>query len=252
MHDAFLDALLDPARPVPAEVAPHPGRQARFNVYRNNVRVSLTEALAAQFPVCRQLVGEDFFNAMAGVYIAQSPPASPLLTDYGITLPDFIEHFAPAAAVPYLADMARLELTVQRVQHAADTTPVTAGALQALLADPERLARHGLQLCPACALLRSRFALASLWLAHHGEGSLGSIAPASAENALLLRPELSVTLLRLDDADADFMALLLAGHSLGRALEQTAQRHAGFNPAHLLQCLLAHQAITGLDLTGEA
>ncbi|MDP5293624.1 DNA-binding domain-containing protein [Oceanimonas sp. CHS3-5] len=252
MLDAFLDALLHASQPVPDEVAPHPGRRARFNVYRNNVRVSLTDALAALFPVCRQLVGEDFFNAMAGIYIEQSPPASPLLTDYGTGLPAFIDDFAPAASVPYLADMARLELLVQRVQHAADATPVASEALQALLADPARLTSHGLQLSPACALLHSSFAVGSIWLAHHGDGRLGDIQPARAENLLLLRSRLSVKVLCLNEADAAFMAALMAGQSLGSALEHTAQGHAGFNPATLLQCLLAHQAITGVDFKGEA
>ncbi|WP_019935137.1 DNA-binding domain-containing protein [Oceanimonas smirnovii] len=249
MHDAFLDALLDPVRPVPDAVAAHDGRQARFNVYRNNVRVSLTEALAAQFPVCRQLVGEDFFNAMTGCYIAQSLPASPLLTDYGHSLPEFIEGFAPAASVPYLADMARLELAVQAVLHAADARPLPPEQLQLLLADPERLASHKLKLSPDCALLRSAFAVGSIWLAHQGEGRLKDIQAATAENALLLRTSLSVALLRLNNADAAFMAGLLTGQPLGLALERTTQQHPQYNPANMLNCLLRQRLITG---TGAA
>ncbi|WMC10872.1 DNA-binding domain-containing protein [Oceanimonas pelagia] len=252
MHNAFLHALLDPALPVPAGVAAHPGQRARFNVYRNNVRVSLTEALAALFPVCKQLVGDDFFNAMAGIYIEQSPPSSPLLTGYGDSLPAFIEGFAPANRLPWLADMARLELLVQRVQHAADTEPVTADRLQALLTDPERLARQGLQLTPACALLRSAFAVASIWLAHHGEGRLQEIRTATPENVLVLRIGLSVRLLRLADADATFIECLRAGAPLAAALEHSLQQQADFNPAAILQGLLEWRAVTGFITQGDA
>ncbi|MCT7654135.1 putative DNA-binding domain-containing protein [Oceanimonas sp. NS1] len=252
MHDDFASALLNADLPVPASLTEHPGGRSRFNVYRNNVRVSLTEALAAQFPVCRQLVGDDFFNAMAGIYIEQSPPSSPLLTDYGVTLPDFIDGFAPAASVPCLADMARLELLVQRVQHAADAEPVAADRLQALLADPERLARQALQLTPACALLRSAFAVASIWLAHHGEGRLQDIRTATPENVLVLRIGLSVRLLRLTGADATFIECLRAGAPLGTALEHSLQQQEDFNPATMLQSLLEWRAVTGFITQGDA
>ncbi|WP_417606069.1 putative DNA-binding domain-containing protein [Oceanimonas baumannii] len=249
MHNLFYHALLDAGQPVPDTVTAHPGRQARFNVYRNNIRASLTEALAAQFPVCRQLVGEDFFNAMAALYIEQSPPATPLLTEYGTTMPAFIAGFAPAASLPYLADMARLELALQQVRHAANA--VATDILQALLADPERLAGQSLQLSPACFLLRSSFAVCSLWRAHHGEGRLNEIDLSIAENALLLRPGLTVNMIGLNDADSDFMTALMTGLPLSAALERTAQRHADVNPADLLQCLLTNQAITGVITKGE-
>jgi len=251
MHNLFYHALLDAGQPVPDTVTAHPGRQARFNVYRNNIRASLTEALAAQFPVCRQLVGEDFFNAMAALYIEQSPPATPLLTEYGTTMPAFIAGFAPAASLPYLADMARLELALQQVRHAADANAVATDILQALLADPERLAGQSLQLSPACFLLRSSFAVCSLWRAHHGEGRLNEIDLSIAENALLLRPGLTVNMIGLNDADSDFMTALMTGLPLSAALERTAQRHADVNPADLLQCLLTNQAITGVITKGE-
>ena len=49
---AFAAALLDPARAAPAAVAGPKGKAARkrYDVYRNNVTVSLVNALAAAFP----------------------------------------------------------------------------------------------------------------------------------------------------------------------------------------------------------
>ena len=51
---------------------------------------------------------------MAGAFARQSPPRSRLLAHYGEGFAEFIERFEPARLVPYLADMARLELA--RVQ----------------------------------------------------------------------------------------------------------------------------------------
>src|SRR5512135_568575 len=90
---AFAPALLDPACDVPSIVTGPGGRAAakRFNVYRNNVTVSLIDALAAIYPAVQRITGVDFFRAMARFHIRQTPPASPLLFDYGREFPAFIE-----------------------------------------------------------------------------------------------------------------------------------------------------------------
>src|SRR5918911_1682786 len=93
----FAAALLDRSKPVPDGIRSRPER--RFAVYRNNVYVSLVAALATRFPVCRALVGDDFFGAMARDFVAAHPPRSPLLMTYGDDFGDFIDGFAPAASV---------------------------------------------------------------------------------------------------------------------------------------------------------
>lgn len=111
-QSAFHAALMDAARPVPEGLRDPAGRPAgkRFDVYRNNVAVSLTRALETGFPVLRKLVGAEFFSAMAGVYLRTHPPTSPLLQQYGQDMPGFLRGFPPAKSLPYLPDIARLEL----------------------------------------------------------------------------------------------------------------------------------------------
>ena len=76
---AFSGALIDPERATPNCVAGPNGKTAtkRYNVYRNNVTVSLIEALAAIFPAVRRITGEEFFGAMARFHIRETPPSSP-------------------------------------------------------------------------------------------------------------------------------------------------------------------------------
>ncbi|MCY4501644.1 MAG: DNA-binding domain-containing protein, partial [Alphaproteobacteria bacterium] len=52
-QSAFVEALLDPAKPVPAGLVRPDGLPAgrRFDIYRNNVVVALIEALGEAFPV---------------------------------------------------------------------------------------------------------------------------------------------------------------------------------------------------------
>ena len=91
----FTPALLDPDRLTPAGVAGPNGKAAdkRYNVYRNNVTVSLINALAATFPATLRITGTDFFRAMARFHVRATPPTSPLLFEYGRDFPDFIESY---------------------------------------------------------------------------------------------------------------------------------------------------------------
>ena len=108
LQKRFALALLDRTREMPPGIRAVGQTQPerRFNVYRNNVFVSLTEALVTRFPVCHALVGDEFFRAMARVFIELSPPRSPVLMTYGDDFGDFIETFPLARPVPYLADVA--------------------------------------------------------------------------------------------------------------------------------------------------
>src|SRR5918999_702162 len=104
---AFAEALLDRAKPVPEGLRSWTGSEPRkrYGVYRNNVATGLTRALAARFPVTEKIVGQEFFTAMARDFVLCNPPSSPVLLHYGEDFADFVSGFAPAASLPYLADI---------------------------------------------------------------------------------------------------------------------------------------------------
>ena len=103
----FARAILDASLAAPEGLTNPDGAPAskRFDVYRNNVAVSLTEALETGFPVIRKLVGEEFFKAMAGVYLRRHPPASQLMMFYGQSMPAFLDEFEPVAHLHFLQDI---------------------------------------------------------------------------------------------------------------------------------------------------
>ncbi|WNQ37918.1 HvfC/BufC N-terminal domain-containing protein [Bordetella pertussis] len=138
---AFARALLDPLAPCPPGLrrAGDADPAQRYAIYRNNVVASLIQALADTFPVCRELVGADFFHGHAHAYVARRLPRSPVLARYGGAFAAFVAAHAPAASVPYLADMARLEYL--RVRPITPRTPsrwdaAAAGARIAALRSP--------------------------------------------------------------------------------------------------------------------
>ena len=119
---AFARGLTDPARATPEDVVGPRGKAAikRYNVYRNNVTVSLIDALAATYPAVQRITGVEFFRAMARFHVRAMPPTSPLLFEYGREFPAFIEGYEPAQDMPWLADTARIERAWLDAYHAAD------------------------------------------------------------------------------------------------------------------------------------
>lgn len=239
---AFYAALLSPEPLTPAGLTTWNGSDpaARFAVYRNNVFSSLIDALGDTFPVVQELVGVEFFRAMAQVFVQNQPPSSPLLVQYGEQFPAFIEGFEPASEVPYLADVARLEALRIRAYHAADAPPLSHDQLAAGLNDPANLV-FGLH--PSLHLLSSAFAVRSLWAAHQGELAIDSIDPYRPEHCLVLRQHLDVLVIGLDAPSTRFIASLHAGQPLGDA---AADCPPGFDLSACLALLISHGAITSL------
>ncbi len=235
----FTRAVLDPDLAVPDGLTDPQGRPAgkRFAVYRNNVVVSLTEALEAAYPVVRKLVGEEFFRATAGVYLRQHPPGSALMMAYGAEFPEFLQTFPPAAGIAYLPDVARLERALRQSYHAADAAPVDPAMLQQMPSD--RLMEARLRLAPALRLLRSDWPIHALWLANtRPDAPKPQMKP---EDVLVVRPGYDPRPVLLGPGAAAFIAALHDGETLAAALEAAGEE---LDLAATLGQLLAGHAIS--------
>ena len=98
--------------------------RARLAIYRNTATSTLVTALRLSYPAVQSLVGAEFFEGAARLFIEQHPPKGAYLDSYGAGFPDFLARMPEAASLAYLPDIARLEWAVNHVLHAADTTPL--------------------------------------------------------------------------------------------------------------------------------
>lgn len=244
----FSRALTNPDLPVPPGVRSVGGHAPlrRFNVYRNNVMVSLCDALGQTFPVTRQMVGDEFFAAMAREFVSRHPPQSPILAQYGKGFPDFICDFGPVASLPYLADLARLEFFQVEAFHAADAVPFEPGVLATF--GPGQLPDLRFRAHPATRIITSPFAIASLWFAHHGQGDLGDIDPAQPESVLITRPDFAVRLYRLPQGAFPFFSSVLAGHPLGVSAQEALLGDKTFDLPGALALLMESGASVAVTL----
>jgi hypothetical protein len=216
-YAAFARALCEPAAPLPAGLRTAPGAalQQRFDVYRNNVHASLIAALGESFPVTRALVGDEFFRAMAHGYVRTRKPHGPVLALYGDTFPDFIDGHAPAATLPFLGDVARLERAWSASWSAADEPALDRAALARYAA--RQLADARIRAHAAAHLVRSRWPVAALWEAHRAAVPDLSRLTWQPEHVLVTRPDAEIRLLRLAPGAADIAASLLAGNPISVA-----------------------------------
>jgi hypothetical protein len=245
-QEAFARALLWREDALPAAiVGPGAGTPAkRFGVYRNNVFASLRGCLAARFPVVARLVGEEFFNAVARVFVERHPPTSPALFEYGDEFPLFLASFGPTKSLPYLPDVARLEWHVATAYHAADAQPIDAAALRRLGNDAPDT---GIVLHPSCAIVLSHYPVFSIWQTNTRDDVVEYVdASAGGEGALIVRPQFNVEVIGLDTASYAFIAALAAGHALELAAEIANELDSLFDVGAALQTLFSSGAIVGV------
>jgi len=209
----------------------------RFAVYRNNVMVGLIDALAARFPAAQRIVGEEFFRASARVFARANPPRSPVMMIYGDEFPDFLEAFEPAAEIPYLADVARIEAARTRAYHAADAMPLKASDLAGV--EAANLAELRFELHPSLEIVASAFPVATIWAVNAGEAPLAPIKDWRGEDALIIRPALDVEVRRLPTGAAAFLQSLKAGAPLGEAAGIALDRSPEFDLAINLAALVS-------------
>jgi hypothetical protein len=217
-----------------------------IEVYRNNYRGNLHDALAGAYPVVEQLVGKDFFRLVTRQYIGAHASRSGDLHRYGAEMAGFLASFERARGLVYLPDVAALEWACHRAYFADDAVALDLGKLARIPA--ERYPELRLHIHPACRLLRSAYPIAAIWRAHQpGAGSDFRIdLDAGACNALVSRKDDVVLVGELSDAEAAWLESIQSGASLGTATDGVLERHSDFDlQSTLLELLQADVLIDG-------
>lgn len=208
--------------------------ERRLNIYRNNVRASLRTALAAVYPVTRQLVGSDFFSYLSDQYIRVYPSRSGNLQEFARNIPKFLVNFEPVSTIPYLADVARLEWAYQEVSRSPSLETPDLGLLTKLA--PHELPGVRFELGAACRLVTSPYPVFSIWKVNQN-GYVGDDSVNLGEGSqtvLITRPKDEVELWCLRNAECKFMGALVSGQTLGAAVEAMTLCGHDFNLETLL------------------
>ncbi|PSW03413.1 DNA-binding domain-containing protein [Photobacterium lipolyticum] len=117
LQQAFAEALHYQPSDLSEQIARGPFKAEQLiQIYRNNFIIGLSEVLEATYPGVKAVVGDECFSQLARQHILSHPLRQGDVSHYGEGLADTISDAAELSqAVPYLADLARLEWYVDRV-----------------------------------------------------------------------------------------------------------------------------------------
>jgi hypothetical protein len=248
LQHAMRDSLVRRDHEVAAAWLSDPSLRERLDIYRNTFLAGLTKALRLSYPAVDRLVGAEFFDFAAHVFIADHPPRAAYLDLYGGEFPAFLRDFSPAASLAYLADVARLEWAINGAMHASDAEPLDLAKLAAI--EPEDQNRLGFVAHPSVRLLRADYPVDRIWLAvlAGDDGVLTALdVGAGAVSLLVERRATGVEVVRLDDCEWRFLATLCGGERLLSAIDSAADLDA---PAALAEHLAAGRFVA-FNLTAD-
>jgi Putative DNA-binding domain len=219
----------------------------RFGVHAGTRLATLIRTLSLVFPAVQRLVGADFFEAAAREFIRLSPPECACLDDYGARFPWFVQGFEPAAQLPYLPDVARLEWAVSRALHALDATALDVSRLVAL--GSAELAEVRFVAHPSISLLQLSSPADAIWRAvlEQDAAAMAAVDPGEGPIFLLIeRGADGIQVRRLSGGAWHLTQRLCAGEPLHAALEDLQAEESAEGPARdAIDALLADHLLWG-------
>jgi hypothetical protein len=218
---------------------------ARLSVYRNTMLGALTTALRLSYPVVHRLVGAEFFDGAARIFIEKEPAHCACLDEYGGGFAEFLARFPPTASLPYLPGVARLEWAVSRALHAPDVAALDLSCLSAL--GPADRGRVAFVSDPSVGLVHADCPVDAIWRAvlARDDAAMAAIDLGSGPVWLLIqRCATGIDVTRISEREWRFAALLCAGRPLQTALEEVTDVDASV----VLAAHLAAGRFTGFSL----
>lgn len=210
----------------------------RFGIYKGSVHGILTQALGTMFPVCKTLVGDEFFDQLCGMFINEHPPKTSFFSEYGSELAGFLDNFEHVKDIPYFPDVARLEWARQTVWHSVENQNSDFSSLAEL--DEDQQTNVVFQLASNVRLLESKFRIDELWFAHQGDSEIAlENIDINHPVKLIVRKDqgiIKISVMNENENDSNFWGFLNA-ISLRHNLEDLADQFGETLPAYLNQSI---------------
>ena len=143
-------------------------QEMRMDVYRTTARSAHVSALMDSYPVCRAILGDDYFKHIAKLYFSQTLSYNADMNVYGGSFPGYIAHLyglrEELQGYLYLAGLARLEWEFQKIYFATDATVFDVNKFQAHYQC--RGENAVLKLQPCLSIMSSSFRIYEIWDMH--------------------------------------------------------------------------------------
>lgn len=221
--------------------------RAGLVIYRNTVARARADALAALYPTVLRLVGEAWFREAASIFCLEQLPAQPVMDEYGAGFPDWLAVFPPAAELPFLAPVARIDRAWSEAHRAVDAPVLDAAEVSRLV--PGALFGARAALHPSVRMFWFDWTVPSVWLANRPGASANTpvVWDASPEGLVVLRPAMRVEHHPLSRPQWMFLDACRSGQPLGRVAASLALADPRLDLTRLFAELLGFGVFTCLE-----
>lgn len=214
-----------------------------FKIYHNAYIARLTEALRETFPAVFWVLGEDLFKKVASKYIQTQPSVSYVLTDYGVSFPEFLRLTPQGKGAPFLFDLARLEWSYKNLLHASSPEPLPTEQVQALIHSED----FKVQFIDAMEVFESPYSVFEIWSRRWGPAyEFETINWQNPESLLLYKKQKKVQVQKIDKIEAQVLTELQEGSSVSSALADYSSLLTPDRIAQLFQLMMRTGVIEDL------
>lgn len=226
LQERFVGQLVKPAKENDfiASLVPSLKLQPeqQLAIYQTNMRSALQNTLAQIYPVCRKIVGENYFKQLARQYINEQPSKNANLNCYGENLSSLIkmqcQQRDELTDFSYLSDLAQLEWFYHALYYAAEGERFDLALFSQL--SPEQQESCSFLLAPQLRFIKSEHPILSIWQMNQSE-ELPSSVPNKAENGCIFREHNQLKIIVIDDDIYQLLESIAAGHTLTQLSQTT-------------------------------
>lgn len=177
LQSIFLQSLLEPDLALIHEVdGTEVDKLERLAIYQDGYFYRLYNALVDNFPLLASIMYEDEFSELITAYIRKSPSFGHGLQFFGQQLPVFIASHRIGHELPYLYEVASLDLALLTASLAANQPPLKLELLSTLT--EKQLEQFKLQLSAHVTCLEFNYNVIELW----SSGQLNLLEPAKLKD----------------------------------------------------------------------
>jgi hypothetical protein len=223
-------------------------REPGLAVYRNTLAAAAVEALAANYPTVRRILGATAFDAFAGDYAAAAPPANPVLAGYGAGFGDWLGRHGIGRTLAYLPSVAQIDWFWTESHIAADADPLDAGELATL--PTEDWAAMAVTLHPATRFGYFPLPAPSIWLAHLNATPVEITPNWRAEGVLVTRCDGAVAVRLIDAATHRILSGLRLGEPIAEASGAAVLLYPDADITRAFSEILSSGALSSLKRNG--
>lgn len=204
----------------------------RWAIYTSGYLARLVETIGHDYKAVRRVVGESSWRSLIARYLRACPPREHDIAREGRRLPEFLANDPLAAELPFLSDLARLELAMAIAFIAPDHAKLSWWGFVALGVEAASLER--LRAVPGASVLRSAWPLSELRrLAEVHDRDVDVRIEGRAEAVLVWRRGWTATTRAVYPAEAAIAEAVIRGASLSELTGVNGPGH-GEDPAVII------------------